>query len=113
MQVKAVSFPAVSESLMRRYKNAMLKPSHAANALRLQLLSGGPSWSYDQLAEALVGVKGVEEVQAFAADFLSRCHLECLIMGNATAAEARQLCGDVADILNTCTPPAAQVRVGG
>jgi hypothetical protein len=27
-------------------------------------------------------------------------------MGNATAAEARQLCGDVADILNTCTPPA-------
>jgi hypothetical protein len=63
MQVKAVSFPAVLESLMRRYKNAMLKPSHAANALRLQLLSGGPSWSYDQLAEALAGVKGVEEVQ--------------------------------------------------
>ena len=45
-------------------------------------------------------------LKAFATEFLSCCHLECLIMGNATAAEARQLCGDVADILNTCTPPA-------
>lgn len=48
---------------MRRYRNALLKPSHAANALRLQLLSGGPCWSHDELAEALGGVSGVEEVQ--------------------------------------------------
>lgn len=48
---------------MRRYKNALLKPYHAANALRLQLLSGGPAWSHDELAEALEAVTGLEEVQ--------------------------------------------------
>lgn len=58
-----MSFPAVHEELMRGYRNALLKPAHAANSLRLQLLSGGPSWSHDELAEALGGVTGVEEVQ--------------------------------------------------
>jgi len=58
-----VSFPAVHEELMRGYRNALLKPAHAANSLRLQLLSGGPSWSHDELAEALAGVTGVQEAQ--------------------------------------------------
>lgn len=62
-QVKASSFPSVVEELARRYRNALLKPSQAATALRLQLLSGGPAWSHDELAAALEGVKGVEEVQ--------------------------------------------------
>jgi secreted Zn-dependent insulinase-like peptidase len=62
-QLKATSFTAVREELMRRYKNALLKPYHAANALRLQLLSGGPAWSHDDLAEALEAVTGLEEVQ--------------------------------------------------
>jgi hypothetical protein len=53
----------VHEELMRRYRNALLKPYHAANALRLQLLSGGPAWSHDELAEALEAVTGIEEVQ--------------------------------------------------
>jgi hypothetical protein len=63
VQLTAASFPSVCEELMRRYSNALLKPSHAANALRLQLLSGGPAWSHDELAAALAGVKGVEEVK--------------------------------------------------
>jgi hypothetical protein len=63
VQLKAASFPSVCEELMRRYHNALLKPSHAANALRLQLLSGGPAWSHDELAAALADVKGVEEVK--------------------------------------------------
>lgn len=58
-----MSYPSVVEELARRYRNALLKPSQAATALRLQLLSGGPAWSHDELAAALEGVKGVEEVQ--------------------------------------------------
>jgi hypothetical protein len=50
-------------------------------------------------------------LQIFAVDFLSCCHLESLIMGNVTAAEALALCRDLADIINT--PPAAAAAAAG
>lgn len=85
------TFPAVHEQLLRRYRDAMLQPGKAAAALRLQCLAGGPHWSSDDLAAALEQVKGVEEVQAFASQLLSCCHLEGLIIGNITASEAETL----------------------
>jgi hypothetical protein len=46
-------------------------------------------------------------LQAFAAEFLSCCHLEGFIVGNATADEALQLCQDVTAIINTTAAAAA------
>jgi secreted Zn-dependent insulinase-like peptidase len=45
--------------------------------------------------------------QDFAAKFLSRCHLECLIMGNVTAAEAAAMCRGVAATINASAIAAA------
>ncbi|WIA17248.1 hypothetical protein OEZ85_014121 [Tetradesmus obliquus] len=90
-KVRPHTFPAVHEQLLRRYRNAMLQPGKAAAALRLQCLAGGPHWSADELAAALEQVKDVAEVQAFASQFLSCCHMEGLTIGNITAKEAEAL----------------------
>lgn len=63
IQIKPESFAAVREQLLRRYQNALLSPSKAAGALRLQFLSGGPHWTHDQLAAALQDIQQVEAVQ--------------------------------------------------
>ncbi|WIA37472.1 hypothetical protein OEZ86_014388 [Tetradesmus obliquus] len=90
-KVRPHTFPAVHEQLLRRYRNAMLQPGKAAAALRLQCLAGGPHWSADELAAAVEQVKDVAEVQAFASQFLSCCHMEGLTIGNITAKEAEAL----------------------
>ena len=63
VQIKPKSFAAVREQLLRRYQNALLSPSKAAGAFRLQFLSGGPHWTHDQLAAALQDIQEAEPVQ--------------------------------------------------
>jgi hypothetical protein len=70
LQVRAHTFPAVREQLLRRYRNAMLQPGKAAAALRLQCLAGGPHWSSDQLVAALELVRDVQQVQVGATTVL-------------------------------------------
>lgn len=92
-----------------RLQRPFLRPSHQGGAcawegFHLPIRASRPlSPSCPDLCLALL----CSLLQAFAAEFLSCCHLEGLIVGNATASEATQLCQDITAIINTTAAAAA------
>ena len=79
-------WPALKEQRCQKHKNAMLDVDKHVNRLRLRMLLE-PSCSHAQVQEALEAL-APEDVQRFHADLLKDCHLEALMEGNISQAEA-------------------------
>ena len=77
---------ALKEHRCQKHKNAMLEVNNHVNRLRLQMLLV-PSSSRADVQQALEALKP-EDVQQFHIDLISNCHLEALIEGNISQAEA-------------------------
>jgi nardilysin len=93
----------VRESLLRRLRNALVKPTKHAAYLRLRALRHRAQ----PLAAQLAAVEGATcaALSAHAAALLAHCAVDALVMGNVTAHEAAQLSADAAAAL----PPGAGV----
>ncbi len=91
------------ESLLRRLRNALVKPTKHAAYLRLRALRHRAQPLAAQLAAVEAATPA--SLSAHAAALLAHCAVDALVMGNVTASEAAQLCADAAAVL----PPGAGV----
>eukprot|EP00887_Chlorella_sp_A99_P000580 scaffold17.g580.t1 len=83
------AFARVKEALERSYRNTNMKPLKHANYLRLYALRD-LMWHPDAVLPELAAAT-LEDVRAFLPSLLAELHVEALLHGNITRAEARQL----------------------
>ncbi|GJP46682.1 hypothetical protein CLOM_g5942 [Closterium sp. NIES-68] len=106
-QAAADRFSALKEERCRAYRNALLKPLKHSAYLRLLLLRT-PAWTIPDKLSALSACE-VEDLNAFLKSLFSRVHMEVLIHGNATEADALSLAAAVTDTLPVPAPPLLEI----
>ena len=84
------SFDREKESLIRKFSNANIQVQKHASYSRLFALSS-QTYHLDSVLGELRTVE-LPEIRGFAAQVLSECHLEALVMGNLSLEEGLSIC---------------------
>ncbi|MDX1396941.1 MAG: insulinase family protein [Oceanospirillum sp.] len=91
-------FALVKQSLIKRWQNADKAPLYRQIIGEVSSVMMQPGWNEEQLLAVIEPLK-VQDLEAFRQRFLSQLHLEGMIVGNFTEAEARANLEKVSEIL--------------
>ncbi|KAK9808961.1 hypothetical protein WJX72_007074 [[Myrmecia] bisecta] len=106
LQVDGPTFERVKELLVRMYRNSNMRPEKHAGFMRLYGLKR-VLWHADAVLPEVEALT-LEQLQGFLPTVLGQLHIETLVHGNLTAAEARQLAQGVLGLLSQAQLPVAE-----